>query len=105
VLGRRRRFDAASERRTLDGKVRKSLLVLLALATTAPATAQDVGRFELGIFGGASIGSRISLTPGSDIRIGDAGAFGLRGAYDLGRHFALEATFSHTRPNCVPRRG
>ncbi|MCM3875219.1 MAG: DUF3943 domain-containing protein, partial [Thermoanaerobaculia bacterium] len=70
---------------------------------TAPAAAQDVGRFEFGIFGGASIGSRISLTPGSDIRIGDAGAFGLRGAYDLGRHFALEATFSHTRPTAVTK--
>ena len=70
---------------------------------TAPVAAQDVGRFEFGIFGGASIGSRISLTPGSDIRIGDAGAFGLRGAYDLSRHFALEAKFSHTRPTAVTK--
>jgi hypothetical protein len=79
------------------------MLVLVTLAMTAPAAAQDAGRFELGIFGGVSIGSRISLTPGSDIRIGDAGAFGLRGAYDFNRHFALEASYSHARPTATTR--
>ncbi len=83
--------------------MKRTILLLAALALAAPAAAQDAGRFEFGIFGGVSIGSRISLTPGSDIRIGDAGAFGLRGAYDFNRHFALEASWSHARPTATTR--
>jgi hypothetical protein len=79
------------------------IFLFAACALGAPALAQDAGRFELGIFGGASLGSRISLTPGSDIRIGDDGAFGLRGAYDLNRHFALEAIWSHARPTATAK--
>ena len=81
----------------------RRLLLLAALALALPAAAQDEGRFEFGMFGGASIGSRISLTPGSDIRIGDAGAFGLRGAYDFTRHFGLEASWSHARPTATTK--
>jgi hypothetical protein len=83
--------------------MKRQILLLVALALAAPAAAQDAGRFEFGMFGGASIGSRISLTPGSDIRIGDAGAFGLRGAYDVSRHFGLEASWSHARPTATTR--
>jgi hypothetical protein len=83
--------------------MKRLMLVLVTLAMAAPAAAQDAGRFEFGIFGGVSIGSRISLTPGADIRIGDAGAFGLRGAYDLSPRFSLEASFSHARPTAVTR--
>ena len=83
--------------------MRKIVFLLAGLLSAAPAAAQDAGRFELGLFGGVSIGSRISLTPGSDIRIGDAGAFGLRGAYDVNRHFALEASWSHARATATTR--
>jgi hypothetical protein len=83
--------------------MKRTILLLAALALAAPAAAQDAGRFEFGIFGGVSIGSRISLTQGSDIRIGDAGAFGLRGAYDFNRHFALEASWSHAQPTATTR--
>ena len=81
--------------------MKRTVLLLATLALAAPAAAQDAGRFELGVFGGVSIGSRISLTQGSDIRIGDAGAFGLRGAWDVSRHFSLEASWSHARPTAT----
>jgi hypothetical protein len=83
--------------------MKKMVLLLAALALASPAAAQDAGRLELGIFGGVSVGSRISLTQGSDIRIGDAGAFGLRGAWDVSRHFSLEASWSHARPTATAR--
>ena len=83
--------------------MRRSLVLLAALVLTLPAAAQDAGRFEFGLFGGASIGSRISLTPGSDVRIGDAGAYGLRGAYDVSRHFGLEASWSHAKATATTR--
>ena len=80
-----------------------ALVSAVSLVSAVPAAAQDSGRFEFGMFGGVAIGSRISLTPGSDIRIGDAGAFGLRGAYDFSRHFGLEASWSHARPTATTR--
>jgi len=83
--------------------MKRIVLFLAALTLAAPAAAQDAGRFEFGIFGGVSIGSRISLTQGSDIRIGDAGAFGLRGAYDVNRHFSLEASWSHARSTATTK--
>ena len=69
-------------------------LVLSALAF--PVRAQEAGQFEASAFGGVMFGSRISLTPGADVRLGDGAAFGLRGAYRVNPHFTLEGGWTHT---------
>ena len=71
-------------------------VALALVASSAPAAAQDAGRFELGVFGGVAFGSRISLTPSGDVRLGDGASFGLRGAYRVNPHFTLEGGWMHT---------
>jgi hypothetical protein len=56
-------------------------------------------RWEIGGFGGGYFGTRISLTPDADTRIGNGPAFGLRGAFSLDPHFRLEASLSRANIN------
>jgi uncharacterized protein DUF3943 len=71
-----------------------ALLVGTAL-TAGPAAAQDIGRWEVGAFAGGHFGSRIFLDAHTDIEIGKAAAYGLRGAFSVDRTFSLEITLSH----------
>lgn len=68
------------------------------MAFTVSAAAQETSRFEVDVFGGAYIGTRISLTARAEERIGDAPAFGLRGAWALNPKFSLEASVMKARP-------
>ncbi|HEY3350558.1 MAG TPA: DUF3943 domain-containing protein [Thermoanaerobaculia bacterium] len=76
-------------------------LVAGAALAASPARAQDTGRWEVGAFAGGNFGTRIYLDEGTDIRIGSAPAFGLRGAYSLDRRFSLEITLSKASPRLV----
>jgi len=69
-------------------------LVAGAVLSPPPALAQDTGRWEVGAFAGGYFGSRIFLDQGTDIRIGRAPAFGLRGAFSVDRTFSLELSLS-----------
>ncbi len=95
------RASELSSRFLLEGaniKRTASLVVLpLALIVAGPSRAQSAGRWEFGLFGGGSFGTRIFLDPSSDVRIGRSFTYGLRGAYEVSRSFSLEAAFSRTR--------
>jgi hypothetical protein len=77
------------------------LLLAGAAGEAAPAVAQDTGRWEVGAFAGGYFGSRIYQGPATDIQIGDAPAFGLRGAFNVDRTFSLELTLSRASPRLV----
>lgn len=68
-------------------------------ALSQEASSQTPSRWEIGGFGGGYFGTRISLTPDADTRIGNGPAFGLRGAFSLDPHFRLEATLSRASIN------
>src|SRR5262245_41457019 len=61
--------------------------------------AQDAGRWEASLFGGGSFGSRVSLAPTSETKIGIAPAWGLRVSYGITKAFMLETSYSHARPD------
>ncbi len=69
---------------------------LLALTLARAASGQSTGPFDVSLMGGATIGSRLSLTPDADVRLGDGAAFHLRGAYRVAPHFSLEAGWMHS---------
>jgi hypothetical protein len=71
-----------------------AILLAGAALLAPPATAQDTGRWEVGAFTGGYFGSRTFLDRSTDIQIGSAPAFGLRGAYSIDRSFSLELTLS-----------
>ena len=74
--------------------------LLACAALTAPAAfAQQDGRWEFNLFGGGSFGTRVSLTPSADTRIGIAPAWGLRVSYGITKAFALETSYSHASPD------
>lgn len=79
------------------------VLLFFLAGFSRPARAQETGRWEVGLFSGEYLGTRIYLDPTTDIRIGDSFSFGLRGAYDLDRSFSLEGTFSHTKGHVTAR--
>ncbi len=79
-----------------EALLRVGAVALALTALSGPVRGEESGRFELGLFGGASVGSRISYTPSGDVRLGDGAAFGLRGAYRLNPHFTLEGSWSRT---------
>ncbi len=68
---------------------------------SAPAAAQDTGRWEVGAFAGGSFGSRIYQDRNTDIEIGSAAAFGLRGAFSVDRTFSLEIALSKASARLV----
>jgi hypothetical protein len=70
------------------------LLSAAAVLCAVPALSQEPSRWEIGAFGGGYFGTRISLTPDADTRIGNGPSFGLRGAFFLNPHFRLEGSFS-----------
>jgi Domain of unknown function (DUF3943)/Outer membrane protein beta-barrel domain len=77
-----------------------SVLLLLGAALGAkPVAAQEAGQWEASIFAGGSFGSRISLTPTADSKLGVAPVWGLRVSYGITRAFALETSFSHAAPD------
>lgn len=63
----------------------------------APAFAQDAGPWEIGLFGGGAFGTRVVFNPTTDIQIGTAFAYGIRGAYNFNRNLGLEVAFSHAQ--------
>src|SRR5262249_46669199 len=81
----------------------------------ASLRAQEAGRFEVGVFGGVVLGSRISfgtLNPQNvgplalatdpadgDRRLRDGASVGLRGAFRVNPHFTLEAGWMHSTAN------
>lgn len=66
---------------------------------SSPALAQEAGRWEASLFGGGYFGSRISLAPNSETKIGMAPAWGLRVSYGISKSFMLETSYSHAHPN------
>jgi opacity protein-like surface antigen len=68
-----------------------------------PAAAQEPGQWEASIFAGGSFGSRISLTPTSDSKLGIAPVWGLRFSFGIARAFALETSFSHATPDLTSK--
>ena len=81
-----------------------SIILLLGAALGAsPAAAQDAGQWEASIFAGGSFGSRISLTPTADSKLGIAPVWGLRFSYGITRAFALETSFSHAAPDLTSK--
>jgi opacity protein-like surface antigen len=64
-----------------------------------PSFAQQAGRWEASLFGGGSFGSRVSLTPTADSKIGISPAWGLRVSYGITKSFMLETSYSHAKPD------
>ena len=64
-----------------------------------PGLAQETRRWEVDAFSGGYFGSRISLTPAADTRIGNGATFGLRGAFKLDGRFRLEVSLSRAHAN------
>ncbi|HLN57708.1 MAG TPA: DUF3943 domain-containing protein, partial [Thermoanaerobaculia bacterium] len=79
------------------------ILLLGVFLGGSPASAQEAGRWEASIFAGGSFGSRISLTPTADSKIGIAPVWGLRVSYGITRAFALETSFSHAAPDLTSK--
>ena len=77
-------------------RTRIAAVVVSLAALALPVRADDAGRFEIGVFGGVVFGSRISLMPSEDVRLGDGASLGLRGAYRVNPHFTLEGGWMHT---------
>ena len=75
-----------------------ALLLAMAGLRSHQAAAQDTGRWEVGVFAGANVGTRIFQDPGTRIEIGTAPVYGLRGAFSIDRSFSLELTWSHASP-------
>ena len=67
--------------------------------TPAPARAQGAGAWEVSLFGGGYFGSRISLTPTADTKLGIGPAWGLRVSFGIAKNFALETSYSHATPD------
>ena len=65
-----------------------------ALVSALSLAQEPASQWEVGGFGGGYFGTRISLTPDADTRIGNGPSFGLRGAFHLNPHFRLEASLS-----------
>ena len=79
--------------------VRFALALLAGAALQAPpAAAQETGRWEVGVYSGANVGTRIFEDAATRIEIGTAPAYGVRGAYSIDRSFSLEAAWSHSSP-------
>ena len=77
------------------------LAASIAVVLAPLARAQEASRWELGAFGGAYFGSRISLTPSEATLISSGATFGLRGAFETAPHFRLQASFSSANVRIV----
>ena len=80
---------------------RALLAASIAVVLARPARAQETPHWELGTFGGAYFGSRISLTPSAATLISSGATFGLRGAFETAPHFRLQASFSFANVRVV----
>ncbi len=87
----------------MKGIGRAVLAASIAVVLARPARAQEASRWELGAFGGADFGSRISLTPSEATLISSGATFGLRGAFETAPHFRLQASFSFANVRVVTR--
>src|SRR5580765_392451 len=92
---RRMSFYGKNLRRFLAGA-----FLLAGAALAAPAAfAQEAGKWEVGLFGGGSFGTRVRLAPATETKIGIAPAWGLRVSYGITKAFMLETSYSHARPD------
>jgi Domain of unknown function (DUF3943) len=80
---------------------RAALAVAIAAVLARPVRAQETPQWELGAFGGAFFGSRVSLTPSAATLISSGATFGLRGAFVTSSHFRLQASFSSANVRVV----
>lgn len=80
-----------------------ALLAALLLAGGAQAIAQEAGPFEVTLFGGASFGSRVATGVTDEVKIGNAGAWGIRAAWAASPSFRVEASWSHAAPDLLER--
>ena len=79
-------------------------LVLLLLLVALPAAAQDrSGTFEISPFGGGNFGGSVhtysypTYSYSTKLDVGDAGAYGVRFAYNFTNRAALEFAWAHAR--------
>jgi len=89
--------------RTMNGRNSHSLVSLAVLAAALvapPAAAQVESPFEVTLVGGAGFGSKVLTVgtgevPTAEVRIGNAGLYGLRLGYAFSNSFRVEAAWSH----------
>jgi hypothetical protein len=74
-----------------------------AVATSAPASAESKGRWEVTAFGGGFLGSRAYTSPTLNVMTATAPTFGARVGYGLTRVLSLEAGWSHASSKLVPQ--
>lgn len=91
---------------TMNGRKNPSLVTLAAVAALAaapfalPAAAQVESPFEVTLVGGAGFGSKVLTVglgevPTAEVRIGNAGLYGVRFGYAFHPSFRVEASWSH----------
>jgi opacity protein-like surface antigen len=80
-----------------------ALLAALLLSVGATAAAEEAGPFEVTLSGGASFGSRVATGTTKEVKIGNAGAWGLRAAWAASPSFRLEASWAHASADLLER--
>ena len=80
-----------------------ALAALPAFLVAAPSRAEEAGRLELALVGGAGFGTRVLTSSTQETRIGNSGLLGLRAGWAFSPSFRLEAAWSRVATDFLSR--